>query len=354
MSVEIERIAAARLVDLPEFDGHEEVYKMEESDVGLIGFIAIHRKRNSHPSLGATRFWKYDSEENALRDALRLSRLMSYKSAIAGLPYGGAKAVIMRNRKAIDNRSKLFKVYIKAVNDLNGAFITGSDVGVVQRDLDIMASESPHVIGVNTDAGYYTALGVLYAIKSVLGQVNGSSEIGGRRFAIQGVGKTGGALLGLLYDQASKIFISDIDGRIIEEAIDKFPAVEVVDPSDIHKQEVDVFCPCALSHVINERAIDEFKCKGIAGAANNQLNGGKAGYALFEKNIIYAPDYVANCGGLISVVDEFLNKKHNKERIIDQLKEVDGRLGIIFKRSRLEKLPANEAANQMAEEIMRQ
>ncbi len=339
---------------LPEFDNHELVVYLNKPEVGLFGFISIHRINPQFPALGATRLWKYNSEEEVLQDSLRLAKLMSYKSLFAGLPYTGAKAVLMENPKALENREKLFKAYAYEVDKLNGKFITGTDVGVSNDDLDVMRGESKFFIGSGVDSGYYTAQGVYLGIKSGLRDRYGNDNIKEKSFAIQGVGKTGGALLDLLYDEAKDIFISDIDDKKTIKLKKKYPKVKVVDPKVSHTQKVDVFCPCALSNSINDKTIPELNCDIIVGAANNQLKSEDDGYLLKDRNILYAPDAIVNAGGLISVVDQYKHgDKHLDVRIMGKIHEIAGRLDGIFMTSDVENKPTNLVAIEIAEKKIR-
>src|SRR3989338_2882294 len=208
----------------PEFDNHTLVARIDDTSVGLRGYIAIHRNRGA-PSLGATRLWAYATEEEALRDALRLSRLMSYKSALAGLPYGGAKATIIASPEALRDRAALFKAYGKKVNELMGQFVTGTDVGVDEADLQAMKESTSFVIGSGVNSGYFTAQGVYYGIQEAFRHLYGSPDIKGHTFAIQGVGKTGGELLQLLYDDAAQIVIADINEERLREVQRTFPNI---------------------------------------------------------------------------------------------------------------------------------
>ncbi|MBU1895518.1 hypothetical protein KJ641_01455 [Patescibacteria group bacterium] len=336
---------------LPEFDDHKKIFRMEDLNTGLLGFVAIHRIHGKNPSLGATRFWRYQDEAEALRDALRLSRLMSYKSAAAGLPYGGAKAVIMIRDENTGKREELFKEYARQVNNLQGSFVTGSDVGVSKQDLEVMSLASPYIIGTDINAGYYTALGVFYAIKKTLKQITGEEDLAGRSFAIQGMGKTGLELLDLLYSQVRRIFVADINSDVLNELIIKYPDITIVNSSDIHKQAVDIFCPCALSHSINEQTIGELNCRGIVGSANNQLSKAELGESLLAKGIVYAPDYVANGGGLISVVDEFKNGNHQDSRIKEALLQIPRALELIFGESNKLGLSTVVIADELASKV---
>jgi len=302
---------------LPEFDNHESVSSFEDKASGLKGFIAIHRRNGDFPSFGATRFWHYDRPEEALKDALRLSQMMSYKAALAGLPYGGAKGVIIspspdNNSISPQKKADILKAYANQVNYLGGRFITGTDVGITQEDLSIMAAHSPYMVGLHADPTKFTALGLFESIKICLQRVFGTNNIEGRSFAIQGIGKIGRAIAELLYQEGAKIFATDLKEKRLKELKRKLPRINLVAPSDIHKQKVDCFCPCALSGSLNKKTVPQLRCKIVAGGANNQLESNSIGRLLFERDILYAPDYLVNAGGLISVVDEYENIGKNK------------------------------------------
>ncbi len=237
---------------LPEFDNHKLVNFVFDPENNLKGFIAIHRGGNSTPALGATRLWAYPSETEVLRDALRLSRLMSYKSAMAGLKYGGAKAVLMETPGALKNREKFFRAYAKRVNDLKGQFVTGTDVGVSDEDVKVMKQETPYVIGSQVDPAHYTAVGVVRGIKAALKKTFGNEKITGRSFAVQGMGKVGSRILEILYPEATAITIADIDAEKVREIKRRFPKVKVVPTEMIHSVVADVFAPCALSRAGND------------------------------------------------------------------------------------------------------
>lgn len=337
-----------------EFDNHTFLSFLNDDKTGLRGFIAIHRQNNSAPSFGATRMWRYDSDKEAMDDALRLSRMMSYKSALAGLPYAGAKGVIMLNSRAFDSkeRNRLLEAYAENVERLNGQFITGTDVGLTQRDLDVMNKKSEYIVGFNGDSTEFTALGVFYAIKTSLNKIFGDESVVGRSFAIQGLGKVGHCIVELLYKDAKKIIVSDIDEEKTRMIKKKYPKVKIVDSMQIHKQKVDVFCPCALSHALNSKTVADLSCKIIAGGANNQLENEKIGKLLHKLGILYAPDYVINAGGLISVTDEFEHSKYSKKRVEKKVARIKNTLEKIFRLSEKYNKAPNIIADEMAEKIV--
>lgn len=336
----------------PEFDNHKFVSFVFDERAGLRGFIAMHRGGVSNPALGATRFWNYVSESEALADALRLSRLMSYKSALAGLKYGGAKAALVNgNGKGPADRAAFFTAYAQRVNYLGGKFITGTDVGVTDEDVKVMRRTTPYVIGSGVNPAYYTALGVLSGMSVALKRVFGSERVTGRSFAVQGLGKTGASIIALLYKDTQKIVIADVNADRVREAKKRFPKIKVVAPEAIHRESADVFVPCALSGVLNAKSVGELHCKIVAGSANNQLSGEHIGLLLHQLGILYAPDYAINAGGLISVVDELEHEAPSEKRILEKVKHVPKVLQTIFDRSKKQNRSTNEIANEMAERI---
>jgi len=337
---------------LRDFDNHKLIVVLKDKSCDLDGFITIHRGGEKYPSFGATRVWFYESEQEALIDSLRLSRTMSYKSALAGLNYGGAKATIIRRKKFI--RSDIFRCYSHRINCLGGKFVTGADVGVNGRDLKIMAQECKYIVGLKSDPVRFTALGVIVGIKASLKEIYGKDDISGRNFAIQGVGKTGIGILKLIYQKAGKIYISDANKNKLKIVKDRFPKVKIVELDEIYKQNVDVLSPCALSNSINGKIYKYLKCKIIAGSANNQLENETIGGNLYHNGILYAPDYVINSGGLIAVVDEYENSVFEKERLNKKIIKIKNKLETIFQKSKRSGKPTNLVANQMAEAIFNQ
>lgn len=336
-----------RIEYLPEFDDHRFVSFLYDQKSGLRGFIAIHRGGSLEcPAFGATRCWKYRSEEEAARDSLRLSRLMSYKAALANIPYGGAKGVIMA---PTEKRDQVLKSYAERVNFLGGRFITGTDAGIDDRDLKVMGGVSSYLVGFRADPSKYTALGLFKAMGASLEEKFGNKDIKGRSFAIQGLGKVGTSFLKLIYPKAATIYAADVDKERVRIIQKRFPRVHIVSAASIHRQKVDVFSPCALSHAINRETIPQLDCSIVAGAANNQLEDKSAGELIYKRDILYAPDYAANAGGLISVVDEYEHKKFDLVRLGRQVNKVGDTLAEIFARSRKEKRPTNIIADEIAE-----
>ncbi len=336
----------------PEFNQHRLVTFLHDDSAKLKGFIAIHRCGERIPSLGATRLWKYPTPEDALRDALRLSRMMSYKSAFARLPYGGAKAALMHPLKNSFDRTLFFKTYAARVNYLGGRFITGTDVGLTLRDLNVMRKESNYMIGAKSNPEKFTALGLFYAIQVCLKELFGNEVIAGKTFAIKGLGKVGFGLLKLLYREGAVIVASDINARLAKEIQKSYPHIRLVRSSEIHRENVDVYSPCALGNALTPHVVSELDCKIIVGGANNQLETLQAGDDIHKRGILYAPDYAVNAGGLISVVDEFERASHDPKRVTQRVKKIRKRLRAILTESKKKHMPAHRIADQMAEQII--
>lgn len=333
------------------FDKHRLVSFFYDEKTNLKGFIAIHRGGLHYPSFGATRIWPYDTEEEALHDALKLSKTMSYKSALAGLKYGGAKAVIISSPTLIKNKNELLEAYAKKVNYFSGHFITGADVGITEKDVQILKKYSPYIVGTRVDPVKFTINGIFQSVQICLREVYGNDKLENRSFALKGLGKVGFGLLEKIGKQASKIYVADIDKNRLKEAINRYNNIEIVEPLEIEKQPVDVFSPNALSNCINGQNINKLRCKIIVGGANCQLENSNMGELLYKLGILYAPDYVVNAGGLISVVDEYEHKDYDEERINFRVNKIKTTLKNIFEISKKKKKATNLVADEISKEI---
>lgn len=296
---------------------HEKVVLWSDPASSYRGIIAIHSTALG-PAVGGTRIWNYASDEAATFDALRLSRAMSYKNALAGLPFGGGKAVIVADGNSID-RERFFRVHGRFVHSLGGRFITAEDVGTNPDDMEYIRMETPYVAGLASGAGDpspMTAYGVFRALQAAANQRWGSRKLTKRRIAIQGCGKTGYALASLLYESGAKLLVSDIDAGKVKRVVNDFGAIAVA-PEEIVSVEADIFAPCALGEVINDETIQRLKVGIVVGSANNQLLEDRHGDALHELEVLYVPDYVANAGGIIHGCRELLgwSEKQTKKRV---------------------------------------
>ena len=342
----------SNIENLSDFDDHKLVTFFHSKKHNLKGYIAIHRGNSKYPAFGATRLWNYPDSNSALIDALRLSKTMSRKAALAGLHCGGAKAVILSDGN-IGNRKEFLKSYTEKVNYLGGHFITGADAGISGGDVKMMRRFSPYIVGVKVDPVRYTGLGILYSIQSCLKSSFGSEKLDDRTFAIQGVGKVGSELLKLIYPSAKKIYITDIDKVVIENVTKRFPAVIVTTPLEIYQKKVDIFSPCALGNCLNKNTVNKLNCEIIVGGANCQLESQEIAYKLHKKGILYAPDYLVNAGGLISVYDEYENNNVSIRRIIKRVKKIKNTMKNIILLSKKENKPTCMIANEMAEKIIK-
>ncbi|MEI7688911.1 MAG: Glu/Leu/Phe/Val dehydrogenase dimerization domain-containing protein [Candidatus Nomurabacteria bacterium] len=327
------------LKSIPEYDDHFLVIRLNNKKAKLEGYIAIHRKNNRLPSFGATRLWNYKTNKDALKDSLRLAKLMSYKSALAGLPYGGAKAVIMKPVGKF-SREKLLEAYALELNKLKGIFVTGTDVGLSVQDLEYMKKYTKYLVGYKANPEKATALGVKKSLDSALEHLYKNKKYSDYSYSIQGVGKVGMELLKILVGNGVRnIYIADIDKEKIKEIIEKYPFVKSVDTNKIHCQNVDIYSPCAMSGALNKKTINDLKCKIVVGSANNQLSDMIIGQELHKKGILYCPDYIANGGGLISVTDEYIYKNIDEKRLNKKVNKISTILKKIFDESIKKDLP---------------
>lgn len=318
----------------------------------LLGFIAIHRGSKTHPAFGATRIENYPDAQAALTDVLNLSSLMSHKAALAGIPYGGGKGVLFNGPHMQDRaeRARTLQIYAAHVDKLGGKFVTGSDAGVSQEDVILLRAHSPHIVGIEEDPTHRTAEGLLGSIFVTLAHVFGDTDLEKRSFAIQGVGKVGTAVLELIADDAKQIFVADIDENKVREAKARFPQITVVHPDEILAAPVDVLIPCALGGVLNTASVQEIRAKAVVGSANNQLLSKEAGDMLHERGILYAPDYVVNAGGLISVVHEY-EKSHSdaaESDLVHDIAAIQTRLEDIYTKSKENGIPTHRIADTIA------
>jgi leucine dehydrogenase len=295
---------------------HEQLMFFNDNKTGLKGIIAIHNSVLG-PALGGTRLWHYTNEQEALNDVMRLSRGMSFKSAISGIHLGGGKAVIIDNPKATKGEA-YWRSYGKFVDNLGGKYITAEDVGTNTQFIEYISLETKHVagkpsyLGGGGDPSPVTAYGVYLGMKAAQKQLSGSDSLMGKKIGVQGVGNVGQYLIDHLYKEGADIFISDINELNLKSVSSKYK-VEVVAPKDIYGIDMDIYAPCALGASINDDTIPMLKCSVIAGAANNQLaEEDRHGDILKDKGIIYAPDFLINAGGVINCYIETVG--YDRER----------------------------------------
>ena len=332
----------------PDFDDHEEITFIADPASGLRAIVARHRIWDS-PSVGGCRMRDYAGEAEALADVLRLSRGMTYKSVMAGLDYGGAKAVILGVPPA-EGRAALFRAMGRAVDRFRGGFRTGVDVGLTPEDVEVMKTRTRFVAGVGAMApAEATALGVAEAIKASLARRLGSGHLRGRRVALQGLGKVGRRLAELLVADGASVVAADVNGESAAQARREL-GIEIVAPEVVHLQEAEVYSPCALGAVINDDTLDEIRAKVVAGSANNQLAEAGHGAALAERGILYAPDYIANAGGLIAVAADLEDRR--EDWIWQKLRGLGPSLTRVFERAEALDLPTAAAADGLAQELI--
>lgn len=298
------------------FDDHEQIVFCNDKETGLKAIIGIHNTTLG-PSLGGTRMWKYNNVAEALQDVLRLSRGMTYKSAITGLELGGGKAVIIGDAKT-DKTDDLMRKFGEFVHSLRGRYITAEDVGMETRDMDVIREVTPYVTGISKEKGGsgnpspITAYGVYMGMKAASKYKFGTDNLEGKTILIQGVGHVGETLVELTAKEGAKVIINDINKEQLERVGNKY-GVQVYSDLDIYGLDVDIYAPCALGATINNDTVNRLKARIIAGAANNQLQDEiKHGIILRERGILYAPDFLINAGGIINVYAELVGYDRNE------------------------------------------
>lgn len=335
-----------------ETDSHEQVIFCSGKEFGLRAIIAIH-DTTLGPALGGTRMWTYATDEDALRDALRLSRGMTYKAAVAGLNLGGGKAVILGDPRK-DKTEILFRMYGRFIEGLAGRYITAEDVGTSVQDMEWVRMETRHVTGIDKalggsgDPSPVTALGVYYGMKACVKKLTGNDSLDGKSVIVQGAGNVGSYLCTHLAAEGVKIYLTDIDRERVKLVADRTGA-EYVEPEKIYDVAADIFAPCALGAIINDQTIPRLKVKIIAGGANNQLaDEDKHGNMLVDRGILYAPDYAINAGGLINVANEL--EGYARERALGRAEGIYNTILEIFSIAEADGVPSHEASRKLAED----
>lgn len=343
---------SSKVFDLMKEMEHEQVVFCNDPKSNLKAIIAVHNTTLG-PALGGTRMWNYASDDEAIVDALRLSRGMTYKAAISGLNLGGGKAVIIGDPSL--KSETLWRRYGKFVNSLNGKYITAEDVNTSASDMEFIHMETKHVTGIpeymggSGDPSPFTAYGVFVGMKACANKKWGSDSLAGKKVLVQGVGHVGQYLVGHLVDAGAMVYISDINQARIKETTDKYK-VEYVSPEDMLKIDIDVYAPCALGATVNSESIPLLKCPIIAGAANNQLaEEKKHGRELIDRGILYAPDFLINAGGLINVAAE-AGGAYNRDKVTKDVEKIYQRILDIFSLSEKNNITTQEAAMLIAQE----
>ncbi|MCA8900892.1 MAG: Glu/Leu/Phe/Val dehydrogenase [Hyphomonas sp.] len=338
------------MFDHPSYDAHEGVHLFEDAASGLKAIIAVHSTARG-PAAGGCRMWNYETGEAMLKDALRLSQGMSYKNAMADIPLGGGKAVIWGDSRK-DKSGELFRAFGRAVESLQGRYITAEDVGIDVSDMEIVRQETAHVAGLSHgeaasgDPSPVTALGVFRGIVETARRAFGSADLSGRTVAVQGVGSVGGYVCGHLAAAGARLVITDIDQAALQDVAGRTGA-KIVDPNDIYDAEADIFSPNALGAVVNEKTLPRFRVKAIAGGANNQLVVPEMGELLRRQGILYAPDYVINGGGIINVAAE-ISGTYSRDWVDAKLDRLMETLGEVLDEALSTGAPTNEVADRIA------
>src|SRR3954468_22305159 len=331
--------------------GHEQLVLCQDSASGYRGIIAVHSTVLG-PALGGTRFWNYANDDEAIVDALRLARGMTYKNAVAGLNLGGGKSVIIGDNRTT-NREMIFRAHGRFVESLGGRYVTAEDVGTSTSDMDLVHMETDYVAGLagkSGDPSPVTAHGVFRAIQASARYHWGSDSLEGKTVAIQGCGHVGVYLARELSESGAKLVITDIDAERVRNVVEEFGA-KAVEPGEIYGVKADIFAPCALGAIINDNTIPQLKVEIVAGAANNQLLEPRHGDALEERNILYAPDYVANAGGVINVYSELAG--WTPARSFRKADEIYDTVLRVFAIAKAERVPTYVAADRLAEQRIR-
>ncbi len=339
-----------------DIENYETVVHATDEETGLNAFIGVH-DTTLGPALGGLRIWPYEHEEDALTDVLRLSKGMSYKSAIAQTGLGGGKSVIIGDPKVVRNPETL-RAMGRFIDSLDGKYITAEDVNTRVVDLEFVRKETRWVTGLPIAKGGsgnpspYTGFGVYLGIRTCLEEAFGSDDPKGRHIAVQGVGNVAQAVIARLLEAGARVTACDINLERIATVKEKHPEVEFVEPDAIYDVECDVFSPHALGAVVNDKTIDRLRCQVIAGAANNQLAEVRHGDVLREKGILYAPDFVINAGGIINVSVEFVEGGYNEEVALAKIANIQNALKSTFAMAKAEETSTNRAAIFVAKKII--
>lgn len=338
--------------NLLENQGHEQVIFCSNKEAGLKSIIAVHNTTLG-PAIGGTRMWHYDTTDAALKDVLRLSRAMTYKAAVAGLNLGGGQAVIIGNSET-DKNELLFRTFGKFIAGLGGRYITAEDVGTDMRDMEFVRMETKHVTGISKalggsgDPAPVSAYGVYIGMKACAKEKWGDDSLEGKKVVVQGAGRVARYLCEHLSNENADIYVTDIREDRINRLVSSVKA-EVVKPDEVYDIKGDIFAPCALGGIINDDTITRLNYQIVAGVANNQLeNEEKNGKMLFEKGILYAPDYVINAGGLINVANEL--EGYRQDRALKRAESIYDIITKVIEISKKLNIPTSKASNQLAEE----
>lgn len=313
------------------------------------GFVAIHNTALG-PAVGGTRFWSYTDDDAAIKDLLRLARGMTYKNALAGIPFGGGKSIVLRTDKRVD-REAIFRAHGRFVETFAGKYITAEDVGTNPNDMAIVLEETKHVAGLmgrSGDPSPSTARGVFRALEASAKHRWGADTLTGKTVALQGCGNVGYYLAKNIHAVGARLIVTDVDPAKVDRVVQEFGATAVA-PDEIYGSQADVFAPCALGGIVNDETIPQFKVEIVAGGANNQLLESRHGDELSRQGILYAPDYAANAGGMINGCRELLGWE--PEQSAAKVDEIYNTVLNIFKTAEAEGIPTYQAADRLSESV---
>lgn len=343
------------MVDVSEIkvDGWERVVRGVDRDAGLHGIVAVH-DTTLGPALGGLRMWPYASEDEALKDVLRLSRGMTYKSAVAQTGLGGGKAVIIGNA-ATDKSAALFHAMGQLISSLEGKYITAEDVGIGIEDLDLVRETCQWVSGLSLENGGsgnpspYTAHGTFVGLRACLEEVWNTSDFKGKTFAVQGIGAVAKPLCQAIMKEGGVVIAADVSAKNLDWVRTNLVGAEIVDPKAIYDVECDVFVPCALGAILDDDTIPRLKAKAVGGCANNQLAEERHAKTLSDHGIVYAPDFVINAGGIINVSCEFEVGGYRESSAMPKIENIYHALKEVFSTAKAEGITTSEAADHVAE-----
>ncbi len=345
-----------KIFDYMQQYGYEKVLLWQNEDVGLRAVLAIHSTVLG-PAAGGTRMWTYESDWDAMEDAMRLARGMTYKYAAAGVNLGGGKVVIIGDPKT-QKSEMLFRALGRFINNLRGEYLTGEDVGTTLQDMDHIRAETPYVITLSQESGGAgpiggaTAFGVLQAMKACAEEVYGSTSLQGKRVIVQGLGAVGYPMVEYLVKEGADVRVADIDPQKVEQVASDFN-VKAIDARDVINADVDIYCPCALGAILNDESIPALRAKIVCGSANNQLREPRHGAEIQQRGILYAPDYIANAGGTVFDTDRLWGEV-NAKRGMAKVAKIYERMQQVIAISKAQNIPTYLAADRLAEERIAQ
>lgn len=333
--LKISAVSQSELNRNSSFDKHVKIVRFENLDVGLIGYIAIFNDTFGI-AVGGTRIYPYSTEDDALTDALRLSKAMGYKCAVSNIPKDGGKAVIIGDPQTIKT-SNFLKSYAEVINVFAGKFYTGEDVGMSEADVQYMLKYSPYFIGKSDQAGdpsEFASLSIFFVMEEAVKKILNKKSLKGLTVGIKGLGKVGFGLLKLLHKEGAHIIGADIDVKIVERVKREYPKVKLVSSEEIISESMDVYAPCALGNEFTKDNVSKIAhAKIICGGANNQLASPEVAIYLMKYGIFFVPDYLANAGGLINVADELEKGGYNKHRVVSRIKNLKSTFDALYKKS---------------------